>query len=139
MWRRSPPATSRSDAGRRQAIDRCSRYFLERGLSAVPGACEKAEVAPALGFAGAVFFGFLGSLVDLFCPLAIAASIRICRDRDRSTGRRPARRAAIAHGRNDAIALSGRHGHSIAPGYHVCGRPLWCTPWADVPRPAALG
>jgi hypothetical protein len=40
-----------------------------------PGACSKTDqTLPALGFFGAVFFGFLGSRPDRFCPFAIVTS-----------------------------------------------------------------
>jgi hypothetical protein len=52
-----------------------SQAFFEWCLTVAPGACSKTDPLP-LGFFGTVFFGFLGSRPDRFCPFAIAASSR---------------------------------------------------------------
>ena len=56
-----------------------SQTFFEWCLTVTPGACSKtAPTLLPLGFFGAVFFGFLGSRPDRFCPFAIVASNRDC-------------------------------------------------------------
>ena len=56
-----------------------SQTFFEWCLTVTPGACPKtAPTLLPLGFFGAVFFGFLGSRPDRFCPFAIVASNHDC-------------------------------------------------------------
>lgn len=56
------------------ALDRQSRLF-EWCFVLAPGTCAKtAPTLPVLGFLGAVFFGFLASRPDRFCPFAIVTS-----------------------------------------------------------------
>ena len=56
-----------------------SQTFFEWCLTVTPGACSKTDpTLLPLGFFGTVFFGFLGSRPDRFCPFAIVASNRDC-------------------------------------------------------------
>ena len=56
-----------------------SQTFFEWCLTVTPGACSKtAPTLLPLGFFGAVFFGFLGSRPDRFCPFAIVTSNHDC-------------------------------------------------------------
>jgi hypothetical protein len=56
-----------------------NQVFFEWCFGATPGGCSKTDpTPPPLGFFGTVFFGFLGSRPDRFCPFAIVASNHDC-------------------------------------------------------------
>jgi hypothetical protein len=56
-----------------------NQAFFEWCFVVTPGACSKTDptLAP-LGFFDGVFFGFLASRPDRFCPFAIVTSNRDC-------------------------------------------------------------
>ena len=56
-----------------------NQAFFEWCFVVTPGGCSKTDpTPPPLGFFGAVFFGFLGSRPDRFCPFAIVTSNHDC-------------------------------------------------------------
>ena len=57
-----------------------NQAFFEWCFVVTPGACSKTDpTLLTLGFFGAVFFGFLASRPDRFCPFAIVTSNHDCR------------------------------------------------------------